>query len=161
MVKEIITYPNQILLNKSINVSLDAQAKEVCEALEDTLMTKPNGVGLAAPQIGFNLNAFLINIQGFKEFCINPKILNITDSGFMMTEGCLSIPGKSYQVPRSAVITVEYYDRNFVLKNEIFGSELSPFEDFRSIVFQHEFDHLFGQLINHTVRKNAIQIQSK
>lgn len=160
MVKEIIVYPNQILLNKSVDISLDSQAKEVCEALEDTLMTKPNGVGLAAPQIGLNYNVFLMNVQGFKEFCINPKVVNISDSGFMMTEGCLSLPGKSYKVPRSAIVSVEYYDRNFILRKTSFGS-VDPFEDFRGIVFQHEFDHLFGQLINNKFRKNPIQIQTK
>lgn len=159
MIKEVVLYPSEILSKMCKEAPLDNSTKEICQHLNDTLMTT-TGIGLAAPQIGIDQKIFLIDVQGFKEFCINPKILNFTQKEYKIKEGCLSLPGKQFYVSRPSIIEVEYYDESFILKRQILGSDRSVFDDFRSTVFQHEFDHLFGQLINKRHKKNPKELQA-
>ena len=59
----------------------------------------------------------------------------------MSTEGCLSIPGKRFQVKRYKELNISYYDRKAEFKSE-------QAKGFRAIVMQHEYDHLNGILIS-------------
>lgn len=93
------------------------------------LMLKSNGVGLAAPQVGFPYRMF---VTAWGEAFINPVITARTGNIIKDDEGCLSIPGIFVTVPRHERI---------VLNNDW------PFEGFQARIIQHEMDHLDGKLI--------------
>lgn len=112
-------------------------------------MHAANGAGLAAPQIGVNLQ---LVIFGFKQnarypdappvpetILINPKIRPVSAAVEEGWEGCLSVPGMRGVVPRWAAIHYEGYDQS--------GNLISREADgFHARVVQHECDHLVGIL---------------
>jgi peptide deformylase len=112
-------------------------------------MHAANGAGLAAPQIGVNLQ---LVIFGFKQnarypdappvpetILINPKIHPMSAVMEEGWEGCLSVPGMRGVVPRWAAIHYEGFDQ--------YGNPISRHaEGFHARVVQHECDHLAGIL---------------
>ena len=91
MVREVITYPNPILRKKSRDVEVfDKELLTLLDDMNDT-MQKYSGVGLAAIQVGIDLNVLIINIpidnEGSEDDgkqldenlieAINPEIRNI------------------------------------------------------------------------------------
>ena len=105
----------------------------------DTLDFHKNGVGLAAPQVGHNLNLFVIKTSTFMEAFINPEIL-LDGLSIQLKEGCLSFPNMEFTVDRREKVKIKYFDKNWTLR-------LSEFNDILSIIVQHEYDHLKGKLI--------------
>ncbi len=104
---------------------------------------KFNGVGLAAPQIGRNLNLAVICLAEYEipPFpIINPKIISRSRRQTPLEEGCLSIPNKFGIVLRPEKITVKFQ----TLEGE---SREVKLDGFIAKVFQHEIDHLGGILI--------------
>ena len=108
------------------------------------------GVGISAPQVGKNIDLFVVwskpnkrypNAPKFgPEVVINPKILSKSKKEIKDFEGCLSIPGIRAKVLRSKNIEVSYI--NYV------GIQVKQkFSNFVARIFQHEFDHLRGTLI--------------
>ena len=101
------------------------------------------GVGLAAPQIGVNLNLAVIDCSCGEDpaqqiVLINPEI--ILEEGVQTgTEGCLSIPGIREILERPQKVTIRNRGRD--------GSwhELTG-EDLLARAFCHEIDHLRGRL---------------
>ncbi len=146
MLRNIITYPNKLLKQKSKNIEVfDANLFCLLDDMYETMIDK-NGIGLAAVQIAELLNVLIINLpdkddEQTKENLvevINPKILESSGS-IIYQEGCLSIPGFYEDVQRSEFIKVEYQDR--------LGNKLScEYEGLTAIAFQHEVDHLNGIL---------------
>ena len=92
--------------------------------------------GIAAPQLNIPLRAFIFH----GKVAINPVIKKYSKQIIKSYEGCLSLDGMFY-VTRSKTVKVEYIDETGKTINE----KLNGFE---SIVFQHEYDHLEGILIN-------------
>ena len=72
-------------------------------------------------------------------------MLEVSEEELIGSEGCLSIPGISEDVPRSQWIKIQYYDENFKLHVE-------EFEDFKARVIQHEYDHLEGILFTDRIK---------
>ena len=106
-------------------------------------MKKAGGVGLAAPQVNVSKRLFVMKPNMLKkaEAVINPVVDYHEEAGTKLsTEGCLSIPGKKFNVNRYNKINVAYYNQ----RGE-YVTELA--EGFRAVVFQHEYDHLNGILI--------------
>ena len=94
-------------------------------------------VGLAAPQVGRDINLFITK-HGHEVF-INPKIISSSPQTKKSVEGCLSIPNISGAVFRSEWIQVEYINLS--------GEKVQKyFSGFPAIVIQHEYDHLQGIL---------------
>jgi len=120
-------------------------SKEMRDLIGDMIYAcrKFNGVGLAAPQIGKNLNLAIINLEHYDlpPFpIINPVIVSKSFTKTNMEEGCLSIPGKFAMVRRPEKIKVEFYNAE--------GEKISTkLDGFIAKVFQHEIDHLGGTLI--------------
>lgn len=138
---KILKYPENKLMYKSKNVDIKDHKKLVKLAFKMiNTMKKHNGVGLAAPQIGININLFIASINGVVECIINPKIVYCNGSE-VGVEGCLSIEEK-YKVMRYETIVVNYYSLHLMKYIE---KELTGFD---ARIFQHEYDHLFGRLIN-------------
>lgn len=124
----------------------DISVKDTQELIDDMIITmkKAGGVGLAAPQVNVSKRLFVIKPSLFKkaEAIINPTIDYVEDQGTKNSnEGCLSIPGRTFNVTRYNKINVTYFNRQGEYVTE------SP-SGFRAVVFQHEYDHLNGILIS-------------
>lgn len=118
------------------------------EDMFDT-MRAANGAGLAAPQIGVNLQ---LVIFGFKEnprypdappvpetILINPVLTPLSSEMVDDWEGCLSVPGMRGIVPRHERLRYEGFDQ--------YGAPINREADgFHARVVQHECDHLAGIL---------------
>ena len=110
------------------------------------------GVGLAAPQVGVNKKMLCIMAYDEKgDFhhyvLVNPKIISTSleltylESG----EGCLSVDRDTEGItPRFRKITANAYVLN--LQKNVFEYRKLELSDYIAIVFQHEYDHLFGTL---------------
>lgn len=112
-------------------------------------MKQSNGVGIAAPQVGVDLQVVIVASRPTLRYphapqmdpiaMINPQITPIGAEVVKDWEGCLSVPGIRGLVPRSRVISVEYQDRNG-------NNQQRTFQDFVARIVQHECDHLQGYI---------------
>ncbi len=144
MILPITKLPAEVLRRPTKDITFPA-AKEIKRLLKDMLDTvkKADGIGLAAPQVGRDLNLALIYLEeaGVPPFFIvNPTITKFSKETAVIEEGCLSMPGVFGEVRRPKKITVEFYDLQ---------GKLHTFEDdgWLSRVIQHEYDHLHKTLI--------------
>lgn len=125
-------------------VKFNDRLHQLLDDMADTL-TKANGVGLAAPQVGVLRRAVLVletNVgEDEEEFVIeliNPEILE-TSGEQIGAEGCLSVPGEYGVVRRPSYVKVKAQDR-FGEWFEYEGEGLTA----RCIC--HELEHLDGHL---------------
>ena len=108
-------------------------------------MDAERGIGLAANQVGWNINLMVIDTRNYNEdddgenhIIANAEILS-SEGESIMEEGCLSIPNIRAQIKRPETIMLRYQD--IEQKNhERYFSGLT------SRVIQHELDHLNGKL---------------
>lgn len=113
-----------------------------------TLCRERGGIGLSAVQVGIAYKLFVICPPGTDD---NIVILNGSyeklGPEIQSKEGCLSIPGKWYTVPRSAKIKFEgiQFDKGKGTFDRITMPEV---EGMLSIIIQHEIDHQNGILIS-------------
>lgn len=122
---------------------IDKKLKKLVQDMCDTMMDL-NGVGIAAPQVGVNLQLALarLNVDTKHEtllVLINPEIVEFEEHTLDMEEGCLSLPGKWGSVPRYASLTVVFQN----LKGD---KQTLYLEEFNARIIQHEVDHLNGKL---------------
>lgn len=136
----IVIHPNERLTQKAQPVTMITD--ETIKLLEDMYetMVAHDGIGLAAPQIGKNVQLAVIEIDeetGLFEL-INPEIIERKGSDIDV-EGCLSIPETYGTVERADEVTVRYFDRE--------GDEIEVTAyGYLARAFQHEIDHLNGEL---------------
>ncbi len=103
------------------------------------------GVGLAANQIGEDLQLFVIHKNlaqehSVPEIFINPEITEYSKDQDETEEGCLSVPGFFAPISRSKKIKIRALDIN--------GQKIRfKAKGFLARVLQHETDHLNGLLI--------------
>lgn len=115
----------------------DEQLEILINDMTDT-MEKHKGVGIAAPQVGKNLCAFVVEYNGEVTEYINPKI-TITKGEQTSIEGCLSVPGIWGKVKRPKYIRGKAFDK--------FGEEFEfEAEGDEARFICHEYDHLNGKL---------------
>ena len=145
MYKKIVTWPSKSLFKKCLPVKLTKSDFTKLDDLLDTFRVV-QGYGLAAPQIGYHLRAFIINphmlgIEGFDgEYMeiINPTI-ECSGEEFIANEACFSIPDVTARIKRYENCEVKFSDRN--------GSQHTlRTVGFPSACLQHEYDHLDGVL---------------
>jgi peptide deformylase len=106
-----------------------------------TTMYEAPGVGLAANQVGVQKRMFVYDIQDGTgpKVVINPVLTGHRDE-WVYEEGCLSVPGLSWEISRAKHVHLAGLDLD--------GNELSiEGEDLLARVFQHETDHLDGILL--------------
>ena len=113
-------------------------------------MNEAGGVGIAAPQVGILKNIFIFMRIDQPDYptqvAINPKIVDHpSETVCFEGDGCLSIPNISANSVRYPWVEVEYWDENGNFHKETLMG-YSREDDFTSIIFQHEFDHLNGIL---------------
>jgi peptide deformylase len=113
-------------------------------------MVAVNGAGLAAPQIGVNLQVVIFGSTRInprypdrplvpETVLINPIITPLNDEKAQDWEGCLSVPGLRGMVPRWTHIHYQGQDEK--------GNRIERTVDgFHARVVQHECDHLIGKL---------------
>jgi peptide deformylase len=156
MVRKIVDTKDPILRQKSKPVlKVDKKIKELAQDLEDTLKLQkdPEGVGLAACQIGKSQRMFAMVFKGKIRIIINPEIISVEKRKKSTTkskkdkkkrqhtilEGCLSIPYYYGPLKRSPKLTLRFLD--------VGGEETTEvFEGFPAQIVQHEVDHLNGRL---------------
>ena len=112
-------------------------------------MAAANGAGLAAPQIGVDLQLVIFGYTSNVRYpdappvpptvLINPVITALDEEVVNGWEGCLSVPGLRGVVPRHARIRYTGFDpEGRLIEREADG--------FHARVVQHECDHLIGRL---------------
>ena len=103
-------------------------------------LKKSNGIGLAAPQVGYNFRLFIVKLDDMDGMTfINPQIIQTSEAVCTMEEGCLSIPKIYEKVIRPKEITLQYMDIDGRKQLLTAGGLLAR-------VIQHENDHLNGVL---------------
>ena len=99
------------------------------------------GLGLAAPQVGVQRRLFVYHLQDEPEpkVIINPTISE-SRGEWTYEEGCLSVPGLSWEIVRPKEVHLTGYDLD--------GNEISiEADELMARLFQHELDHLDGVLL--------------
>lgn len=119
-------------------------------------MRAANGAGLAAPQIGVDLQLVIFGSEAVnprypdappvpRTVLLNPVITPLTGEEEEGWEGCLSVPGLRGVVPRWRRIRYTGFDpQGRPVEREA--------EGFHARVVQHEVDHLIGKLYPMRVR---------
>ena len=153
MILPVVAYGDPVLRKEADEVE---KAQEGLAILIENMwetMYKAEGVGLAAPQIGRSLRLFVVDgspfgegdkgdagCKDFKRVMINPVLFEASEDCDVMEEGCLSIPGVREPVERPVSVKVEYYDADWVLREEALSGIAAR-------IVQHENDHLDGVMI--------------
>lgn len=139
----ILTWGDPRLKKNSADVG--AWTPELEQLIADMFETTldEEGLGLAAPQVGVNLNLAVIDCScgedpAQKLVLINPEIIG-EEGSQIGPEGCLSIPGIREVLERPQKVTL----RNRTKEGD--WVELSG-EDLMARAFCHEIDHLRGRL---------------
>ncbi len=160
-VRNILLYPHPTLRAKCKAVEVfDEELHKLLDDMAETMYTA-NGVGLAAPQIGVDLQVTVIDAgeERGKELIelINPKVVEVEGAPIVGEEGCLSFPDIYAPVERKPTVKVEAQDRN----GEAFTVEG---DGLLGVALQHEIDHLNGKLFIDYIsrfRHNQIRKQMK
>lgn len=152
MVLPVVKIPNKVLTTKTKKItSIDAKIKKLIADMEDTLVaqTDPEGVGLAATQVGYGLALFIMkpNKNATTRVFINPVIKQVLSETQKVAEkkdkssleGCLSIDRIWSPIRRPQKVLLSYMDQTGSTKEEWF-------EGFDAVIVQHEVDHLEGIL---------------
>ena len=122
--------------------------RELIQDMRDT-MAAAEGAGLAAPQIGVNLQVVIFGVEHNPRYpdaeqvpftiLVNPTLYKLDEDMEEGWEGCLSVPGMRGIVPRFKRLRYTGFDEK--------GNSIDrTVEGFHARVVQHECDHLYGVL---------------
>ncbi|RJQ14027.1 peptide deformylase [Candidatus Parcubacteria bacterium] len=142
-VKPIVKNPNPVLRQKAKLVPpkkiSEEEFTEIIGNMKSTLNATPNGIGLAAPQIGHSWRIFIVKIPEYEGVFINPEIMDIGKRTTLLEEGCLSVTDTYGPVARPKTIKIKALNEQGL-----------PFKvrakGLLARVIQHEIDHLDGTL---------------
>lgn len=167
----IITAPHELLAEKAKPIKkIDQSILNLIEEMKKTLAAThdPEGIGLAAPQVGVSLQLFIIKPtpKAIEQVFINPVISRINadqnaekrrnqrisasrsatigasskkKKAPTRLEGCLSLPQIWGDVVRYPTLTITYLDPKGLTRTE-------EYSGFTATIIQHEYDHLQGIL---------------
>lgn len=145
----IITAPHPILAEPAREVREDEFGEELVQHvgnMTETMYDAP-GVGLAAPQVSDPRRILVIDScaseePGLRFFgMVNPKILERSKDTIPWRETCLSVPGFDIEIQRSKKIRVTWQNASDGVTRDAW------FEDYESVIVQHEIDHLEGTIL--------------
>jgi peptide deformylase len=133
-------------------VDFDRQLRNLVQDLTDTMLEAP-GAGLAAPQIGVGLRVFTYNVDGLVGHLVNPE-LTLSDETQTGEEGCLSIPGLTFDCTRAVGVVAKGFN--------MYGEPVTlEGTNVMARCLQHETDHLDGVLfvdrLDAATRKTAMK----
>lgn len=129
--------------------------RALVQDLHDT-MRAANGAGIAAPQIGVDLQVVIFGSNETNPrypdrelvpptVLVNPVVTPVGEAEESDWEGCLSVPGLRGRVPRWQRVRYQGFDLE--------GAPIDrSVEGFHARVVQHECDHLMGVLYPMRVR---------
>ncbi|MFH1603747.1 MAG: peptide deformylase [Pseudomonadota bacterium] len=150
MIREVLRMGDPRLLQQAQPVGhFDTpELRELLSDLRDTVVHL-NGAGLAAPQIGTELQVVIFGVERNPRYpdeeevphttLINPILTPLSEEMEEDWEGCLSVPGLRGMVPRYTRLRYQGYDEN--------GNAIDrSVSGFHARVVQHECDHLLGIL---------------
>lgn len=131
------------------------EIQRIINDMKETLEREPDGVGLAAPQIGIPLQIFIVSHRTFELenddenaqtkpkasdlVYINPEIIRLSKKKQWVPEGCLSVRWLYGNTHRAEKATIRAYNEHGELVTRGAGGLLAH-------IFQHEVDHLNGIL---------------
>ena len=125
-------------LQCEVVTSFDKELRTLVKDLVETMQEAP-GVGLAAPQIGVALRVFTYDIDDVVGHLVNPVLHFPHDETMDGEEGCLSIPGLTFDCVRMAEVVAH--------GQNMYGDPVTlQGRDLLSRCVQHETDHLDGVL---------------
>ena len=157
---DVLKYPDPLLRRSGKDITeFDDGLNGTVENMLNT-MYHYRGVGLAAPQVGLDLNLLVLNPTGTADdadderVLINPKIKKRKKLDYG-EEGCLSFPGIYAEVERHQEIVVEYQDTAGEKREE-------HLDGFVARIILHEMDHLQGVLfVDRLSPAERIRVRSK
>ena len=147
-------YGDPVLKERAREVDdIDGGVANLVDAMIETMYEAP-GTGLAANQVGVQRRIFVYDVGEGARPVINPRIVE-SDGEWAFDEGCLSVPGLSWEIVRPNAVHLVGLDLD--------GNEVSiEATELEGRVFQHELDHLDGILLverlNEDQRKEALKI---
>jgi peptide deformylase len=161
MILPILKYGAPELNRKCERVDVfDGELEKIVKNMFQTMYSAP-GIGLAAAQIGLNIQLMTIDLSAGEEedqriVLCNPEIISAQGTQ-KEEEGCLSLPGFSEPVTRPEKMIVRGMDMN--------GEEITiEADDLLARCLCHEIDHLNGILfvdhlssLKRTVIRNKIK----
>ena len=138
---DIRVYGDPVLRQRAIEVAdVTGAVVDLTKRMIETMYDAP-GLGLAAPQIGVQKRLFVYDLQdgtGAKVI-VNPVITE-SRGEWSYDEGCLSVPGLSWEIVRPKEIHLTGFDLE--------GAEVSiEADELLARLYQHELDHLDGTLL--------------
>lgn len=141
MILHIVKEPDPRLHRKAVPVSeITAETQHLIDTMIETMVVA-QGVGLAANQVGSDLNILVASPDGRrgKEWILINAVIRKRRGKARSPEGCLSVPGVSADLLRAAEVTATGLDRC--------GKPITVKADgLLAKVLQHEVDHLQGHL---------------
>jgi len=146
-VRPVLRLPEPVLKRRAEPVGrIDEAARQLAADLIDTMRASPACVGLAAPQIGVSLRAFVIDVTGHRKarschgelVLLDPEIL-VAHGPVHGREGCMSVPDLTGEVARATTLVVRGTTPQGVKR-------VVHMDDFEARAVQHEIDHLDGLL---------------
>ena len=151
--QEIRHFGDPVLITPAaLVVDFDKEIRTLIADLTETMLNAP-GAGLAAPQIGVSLRAFVWHVDEVLGHLINPTLV-MSGEIEIDEEGCLSFPDLTYPTPRSLRAVARGFNM-FGEPIEVDGSELL------ARALQHENDHLDGILFIDRMSKTDRKIAMK
>jgi peptide deformylase len=125
---------------------VDAAARALATDLVDTMRATPACVGLAAPQIGVPLRAFVVDVTGHRKarschgelVLFDPEVVAASVPA-VAREGCLSVPHLTGDVARATSVVVSGLTPDG-------GQRVVEVDAFEARAVLHEIDHLDGFL---------------
>ena len=159
--KNIVQKEDKVLRQKAKEIPLTdiltPKIKKILKEMSEALKKQSDGVAIAAPQIGYSLQIFIVSGKIFHEsfikgeelpkdanipddlIFINPIISKLSREKEWLPEGCLSVRWLYGNTYRSKKATVTAYDQNGKKFKRGASGLLAQ-------IFQHETDHLKGEL---------------
>jgi len=136
---EIRVFGDPVLRTVAAEVQdIDGKLALLAADMLQTMYDEP-GLGLAAPQVGVQKRLFVYDVGEGAQTLINPVVVESRDE-WVYDEGCLSVPGMSFEIVRPKEIHLTGYDLD--------GNEVSiEADELLARLFQHELDHLDGVLL--------------
>jgi len=133
------TFGDPVLRTRAAEIEeIDDAIRRLADDMIETMYDAP-GVGLAAPQIGISKRIVVFDAGEGPKVLINPELLE-TSGTWVYDEGCLSVPGRFWEIKRPAFAHARGLDEQ--------GNEVEyAGEELLGRVLQHEIDHLDGTLL--------------
>jgi len=125
-----------VLRQRAADVTtIDGRLAKLAEDMIATMYDAP-GVGLAANQVGVEKRMFVYDVGDGPRTVINPELVE-SRGEWTYEEGCLSVPGLSWDIVRPKEVLIRGIDLD--------GNDLEvEADELLARCFQHEIDHLDG-----------------